>query len=120
MTYYAKIVNNIVSEVVKADLSYIEGQQGVWIRTDKDTRAGVHYTKVTNIPSADQTKAFRKNYAGVGHTYDATRDAFIPPSQYLSWKLNEQTCIWDCPKPYPEDDGKEYEWSEAELDWKEI
>ena len=60
----------------------------------------------------------RKNYAGVGYTYDAQRDAFIPPQPYTSWILNEQTCLWDAPTPMPTDD-KKYQWDEATTTWKE-
>ena len=62
---------------------------------------------------------FRKNYAGIGHTYDAGRDAFIPPKPFASWLLNEITCLWESPVPYPTD-GKEYMWDEPTLSWKEF
>ena len=62
---------------------------------------------------------FRKNYAGIGYTYDATRDAFIPPQPYPSWTVNEATCQWQAPTPMPTD-GKRYSWDEATLSWKEI
>jgi hypothetical protein len=62
---------------------------------------------------------FRKNYAGQGFTYDSTRDAFIPPKPFPSWVLNEVTCNWDSPVPYPTD-GKRYEWDEATTSWKEL
>ena len=62
---------------------------------------------------------FRKNYAGVGFTYDSTLDAFIPPQPYPSWTLNEDTCLWDSPVPYPTDD-KEYEWDEETTTWIEV
>ena len=61
----------------------------------------------------------RKNYAGVGYTYDSTRDAFIPPKPFASWVLNETTCQWDAPTPYPTDD-KRYSWNEEQLAWVEI
>ena len=61
----------------------------------------------------------RKNFAGIGHTYDATRDAFIPPSPYPSWGLDEATCRWQAPAPYPQD-GKNYYWDEAQGAWVEI
>jgi hypothetical protein len=60
----------------------------------------------------------RKNYAGAGYTYDAQRNAFIPPQTYPSWILNEQTCLWDAPTPMPTDD-KKYQWDEATTTWKE-
>ena len=62
---------------------------------------------------------FRKNYAGIGYIYDKTRDAFMEPQPYSSWTLNEDTCRWESPVPYP-DDGKDYEWDEATTNWKEI
>lgn len=62
---------------------------------------------------------FRKNYAGIGFTYDAGRDAFIPPKPFSSWVLNETTCDWDAPIPMPQD-GKRYRWDEATLSWKEM
>ena len=62
---------------------------------------------------------FRKNYAGIGYTYDATRDAFIPPQPFPSWTLNEDTCQYDSPVPYPTDD-KMYNWDEATTNWVEV
>ena len=91
-------------------------------RTSYNTRGGVHYDAVTNEPSQDQTKAFRKNYAGVGYTYDAERDAFIPPKPFVSWQLDESSCTWEPPVPYPNDLGteespKRYVWNEETLAW---
>lgn len=62
---------------------------------------------------------FRKNYAGIGYTYDSQRDAFIPPKPYASWQLDESTCLWQPPVPYPED-NKLYAWDEASVSWQEI
>jgi hypothetical protein len=75
---------------------------------------GVGWYKQTSYNST-----FRKNYAGVGYTYNKTRDAFIPPQPYPSWLLNEDTCQWDAPTPHP-DDGKMYEWDESTLSWIEV
>jgi hypothetical protein len=61
----------------------------------------------------------RKNYAGIGYTYDPVRDAFIPPQPYASWTLNEDTCLWECPVAYPRD-GKFYTWDETQTSWVEI
>lgn len=61
----------------------------------------------------------RKNFAGVGFTYDSQRDAFIPPKPYASWVLNETTCCWDAPTPMPQD-GKMYIWDETTISWVEI
>lgn len=68
---------------------------GIWIKTSYNTRGGVHYTD--NEPSQDQSKSLRKNYAGIGFTYDANRDAFIPPKPNTenNWALNEETCLWE-------------------------
>ena len=62
---------------------------------------------------------YRKNYAGIGYTYDADRDAFIPPKPFASWVLNEDTCRWDSPTPYPTD-GKQYVWNENKREWEEV
>ena len=91
-------------------------------QTSYNTRGGVHYDAVTNEPSQDQTKAFRKNYAGIGYTYDAQRDAFIPPKSYASWQLNDASCLWEAPTPYPADVGtaespKRYVWNEETVSW---
>jgi hypothetical protein len=61
----------------------------------------------------------RKNFAGIGFSYDATRDAFIPPQPYESWTLNEETCLWECPVSYP-DDGNMYQWNEETQTWDEV
>lgn len=62
---------------------------------------------------------YRKNYAGIGYTYDSTRDAFIPPQPYPSWTMSEETCLWSAPTPMPTD-GKRYSWDEATLAWVEV
>jgi hypothetical protein len=85
-------------------------------RTSYNTRGGVHYDPNTNQPSEDQSKAFRKNYAGIGYLYDPILDAFIPPKPYPSWVLNTQTCLWEPPVPYPNDGGK-YVWDESTKNW---
>ena len=71
----------------------------------------------TNELSEDQSEAFRKNYAGVGFTYDETRDAFIPPQPYPSWTLNELSCLWESPIPYPNDE-QIYNWNEETQTWE--
>lgn len=90
----------------------------VYKQTSYNTRGGVHY-QGDGTPSADQTKAFRKNYAGLGYTYDALRDAFIPPKPYASWVLNETSCLWEAPVAYPTD-GKRYVWDELNTKWTEV
>ena len=86
-------------------------------RTSYNTRGGVHYTN--GIQSQNQSKAFRKNYAGIGYYYDSIRDAFIPPKPFPSWILEEFSCLWQSPIPYP-NDGKMYEWNEEIGNWEEI
>jgi hypothetical protein len=89
----------------------------IYKRTSYNTRGGIHYTN--GQPSQDQSKAFRKNYAGIGYYYDSIRDAFIPPKPFPSWTLNEDSCLWQSPIPYP-NDGKIYQWNEDTGNWEEI
>jgi len=84
-------------------------------QTSYNTRGGVHYDPQTGQPSADQSKALRKNYAGIGYTYDSSRDAFIPPRVFPSWVLNETTCNWEAPVPVPESGN--WIWDEESLSW---
>jgi len=123
MGHFAKVSNGIVTKVIVAEAdffnNFVDDSPGKWIQTSYNTRGGVHYKPNTNEPSEDQSKALRKNYAGIGYTYDATRDAFIPPQPFNSWTLNEDTCLWDSPVAYPED-GKLYKWNEEILNWEEV
>lgn len=73
----------------------------------------------TNWKQTSYNASFRKNYAGIGHAYDSARDAFIAPKPFPSWILDEESCRWKAPIPYP-DDGKKYYWDEATISWKEI
>ena len=115
MAHYAKVNNGIVEQVIVAEADYfdtfIDNSPGEWIQTSYNTRGGVHYEPNTDTPSDDQSKALRKNYAGIGYTYDSDRDAFIPPKPYNSWTLNETTCWWEAPVAYPSD-GELYSWNE--------
>lgn len=95
---------------------YSQGIDGYVLRTSYNTRGGIHYDAETNEPSQDQSKAFRKNYAGIGYSYDVTRNAFIPPKPFESWNLNEDSCLWEAPVPMPED-GKPYAWDEDAQAW---
>ena len=88
----------------------------VYRQTSYNTRGGVHYTD--GEPSEDQSKALRFNYAGIGHTYDADRDAFIPPQPYASWVLDETTCQWVAPIAYPAEG--DHVWDEEATDWVEV
>ena len=85
-------------------------------QTSYNTYGGVHYTG--GEPSADQSKALRYNYAGIGFIYDADRDAFIPPQPYASWVLDEDTCLWVAPIAYPAEG--DHVWDEAAGDWVEV
>ena len=123
MAHYAKVNNTIVERVIVAEAdffdTFVDSSPGEWIQTSYNTIEGVHYQPNSRDPSEDQSKAFRKNYAGVGYVFDTERDAFIPPKVYNSWTLNEDTCQWDPPTSYP-DDGKDYIWDEATTNWIEI
>jgi hypothetical protein len=133
MAHYAFLdENNIVTEVIVGkdenednidwEVHYGNFRGQTCKQTSYNTRGGVHYDQSTQEPSQDQTKALRKNYAGVGYTYDSQRDAFIPPKPYASWQLNESSCIWESPTPYPADVGteespKRYVWDEETVSW---
>ena len=106
MSHFAKISgsNNVVTEVIVSEQDFINsgkvGDSFNWVQTSYNHN-------------------FRKNYAGVGFTYDRERDAFIPPQPFNSWLFNENTCLWDSPVPYPED-GNCYRWNEEKLNWELI
>ena len=123
MGHFAKVVDSKVAKVIVAEPeffeTFVDDSPGKWIQTSYNTRGGVHYNPETGEPSADQTKALRKNYAGIGYDYDVTRDAFIPPQPFASWTLNETSCLWEAPVAYP-DDGKMYQWDEDTTNWVEV
>jgi hypothetical protein len=125
MAHYAKLdENSVVTEVNVVDNEQEEelnesgiiewllsGWGGVdWKKTSYNTHGDIHAFGGT---------PFRKNYAGIDFTFDPERDAFIPPQPYSSWTLNEDTCLWECPVPYPNDD-KDYRWNESTVSWDEI
>lgn len=120
MGHYAKVVDGTVVKVITATAdffnNFIDDSPGNWIKTSYNTFGGVHYEPNSHIPSEDQSKALRKNYAGFGFSYDSQLDAFIPPKPYPSWLLDETTCLWIAPVPRP-DDGKVYYWDEATQSW---
>jgi hypothetical protein len=120
MAHFAKVVSGTVTQVIVAEPeffeTFVDTSPGEWIQTSYNTRGGVHYQANSNDPSEDQTKALRKNYAGIGYTYDAQRDAFIPPKPFESWVLNETSCLWEAPTPYP-NDGERYTWNESTTYW---
>jgi len=121
MAHYAKVFDGKVIQVIVATPSFFEeftddGQPGEWLQTSYNTYGGVHYDPETREPSADQTKALRKNYAGIGFSYDNVKDAFIPPQPYTSWSLNEETCLWECPVEKPDTENF-YSWNEENQTW---
>jgi len=120
MSHYAKVQNGVVIQVIVTEPeffnSFVDTSAGEWIQTSYNTRGGVHYHPNSNTPSEDQSKALRKNYAGIGYSYDAELDAFIPPKPYNSWVLNEESCLWEPPIPYPEN-SHNYDWNEDEQQW---
>lgn len=121
MGHFAKIdENNIVVQVIVAEQAFIDsgavGDPAKWIQTSYNTRAGVHYDQ---DGKPDGGIPLRKNFAGRGYTYDADRDAFIPPKPFDSWILNEDTCVWDPPTDMP-NDGQIYQWNESTTSWEPI
>lgn len=121
MAHFAEVdENNVVLRVLVVDnqhendgqnfLANTLGLGGTWLKTSYNTIGGVHTSGGT---------PYRKNYAGIGFTYDAERDAFIAPKPYASWTLNETSCLWEAPVAYPSD-GKIYTWNETTTSWDEI
>ena len=115
MSHFAQIdENNIVTQVIVIEQDVVDtglfGDPNSWIQTSYNTHGGVHSQGGTPL---------RKNYAGIGYTYDNTRDAFIPPKPFNSWVLNETSCLWEAPTPMPSD-GKIYTWDEATTSWVEV
>lgn len=122
MAHFAKVVDGKVTEIIVAEMeffeTFVDTSPGEWIQTSYNTKGGIHYDLETNLPSKDQSKALRKNYAGFGYLYDKDLDAFIPPKMYESWTLNKETCLWEPPVDYPTDD-KLYSWNEEQQKWDE-
>ena len=110
MAHFAKVESGIVTKVIVAEQDFIDTQKGTWVQTSYNTDGGVH--KLGGTP-------LRKNYAGIGFTYDSSKDAFIAPQPFPSWTLNESKCIWEPPIGYAADfeakaaDGKFYNWDES-------
>ena len=110
MSHFAKVCDGIVIQVIVAEQeffnTFVDSSPGEWIQTSYNTYGGQH----------PEGRPLRKNYAGIGYTYDRVRDAFIPPQPYASWTINEDTCLWDAPVAYP-DDGNIYVWNEDKQQW---
>jgi hypothetical protein len=125
MAHFAELdVHHVVLRViVVSDADAVDGETfctnllgGQWKQTSYNTRGGVHRNPSTNLP--DDGTPFRKNYAGIGYTYDVSRDAFIPPKPFASWVLVEETCDWDAPFPAPvAPEGYYASWNESTVDW---
>ena len=113
MTHFAKVQDGIVTKVIVAEPdffdTFVDDSAGEWIRTSYNTIGGTHTLGGTPL---------RKNYAGVGFTYDRVRDVFIPPQPFASWTLDEDTCLWNAPVAYPSGDGQ-YQWDEETTSWIE-
>jgi hypothetical protein len=120
MAHFALVTNGIVETVIVAEQDYIDSLEvedgSQWIQTSYNTRGGVYYLPNSHTPGPDQSKALRKNYAGIGGLYDAERDAFTFPSPCASWVFNEQSCLWEPPIQMP-DDGNFYLWDEETVSW---
>jgi len=120
MAHFAQLNNeNIVTNVIVVHNNELLDQDGNEIE-----QKGIDFCKSlfgqdTKWIQTSYNSNFRKNYAGIGYTYDAVRDAFIPQKQYASWILNEQTCTWEAPIPYPTD-GSIYNWDEPTLSWVKV
>lgn len=113
MSHFALVnAQGVVEQVIVAEQDFIDSllDASSWVQTSYNTRGGVHTLGGTPL---------RKNYAGIGYTYDADRDAFIAPKPYTSWLLDDFTCQWNAPTPMPTD-GKMYSWDEATTSWVEI
>jgi len=114
MSHFAKVENGTVTQVIVVEQDVLDtglfGNPSLWVQTSYNTLGGLHVLGGTPL---------RKNYAGVGYTYDSERDAFIPPKIYNSWELNEETCLWEAPTTMPSD-GKIYRWNEETVSWDEV
>ena len=112
MSHFAKVENGIVTQVIVVEQEVLNtglfGEPSLWVQTSYNTLGGKHAFGATPL---------RKNYAGVGFTYDSERDAFIPPSPFNSWLLNEDSCLWEAPTPMPTDNELLYSWDEETLSW---
>jgi len=122
MSHYAKIVNEIVTNVIVAEADHIATLEGVWVKTSYNVRGGIYYDPATNEAAADQSvingdeARERKNYAGIGYHYDGT--GFFTPKPYESWVFNSATYQWDSPVAYPDGD-KRYVWNEDTKTWED-
>jgi len=122
MAYFAQIDGtNQVTQVISVNNSVVHEPDYTFPQTEPFGQ--VFISEVLKLPGVwkqtSYNKTFRKNYAGVGYTYDPTRDAFIPPKPYPSWTLDEQTCLWNPQVPHP-NDGNVYSWDEESGSWTQL
>ena len=115
MSHFAKVENGVVTQVIVIEQDVLNlghwGDPASWIQTSYNTQGGVHTQGGTPL---------RKNYAGIGYSYDSVRDAFIPPKPFASWILDEGTCQWGAPTSMPVVEGKRFTWDEPTTSWVEV
>jgi hypothetical protein len=115
MAHFAKVENGVVTQVIVIDQDTLNlghwGDPKSWVQTSYNTQGGKHLQGGTPL---------RKNYAGIGFTYDVNRDAFLPPRPFPSWVLDEDTCLWGAPTPMPVEEGKMFQWNEDSKSWVEF
>jgi hypothetical protein len=117
MAHFARVVDGIVQQVIVAEQDFVDTLEGTWVQTSYNTHGGVHHSQ---DGQPDGGVALRKNFAGVGFTYDSVRDAFYEPKRYPSWVLDEDTCLWNAPVSKPTDNNKYYLWDEDTTSWVEV
>jgi len=114
MAHFAKVTDGVVTQVIVAEPeffeTFVDTSPGEWIQTSYNTYGGVH--KLGGTP-------LRKNFAGIGYTYNAAEDCFVPPKPFASWTLDTNTCLWQPPVPMPTD-NKFYTWNESTQAWDEM
>ena len=114
MAQFAKVENGVVTQVIVIEQDVLNtghwGDPASWVQTSYNTQGGVHTQGGTPL---------RKNFAGIGYTYNSAWDAFIPPKPFPSWILDTTTCLWGAPTPRPAD-GKIYNWNEETVSWVEV
>lgn len=116
MAHFAKIENDLVTQVIVAEQDFVNGLDGEWVQTSYNTLGGQHTQGGTPL---------RGNFAGIGYTYDRTNDVFYPPSPFASWVLNTTTWLWEAPVAMPDDANtgtppKRYSWDEDNTQWVEV
>ena len=128
MAHFAKVENGIVTDIQVAEQDVIDsgflGEPSLWIQTSYNTRGGVHYPPGSDVPSEDQSKALRANYAIIGGVYDSVNDVFHAPrpldingNPCDSWTISAPTWLWVSPVAEPDDNEHVYLWNEATLSW---